>query len=228
MFFIICLSIVLFSLIIIAFILFHYIFTLKLSSFTFEIIAAVLGTVFTVATMTLILKVQYKEEEKREYTSIVFTTKIKIYEELLELIFSMDDDNKIEEEEITKIENKIGEACLVANGKLVSMLSLFILQLKIYGCMYARSMDKKQVEHFIEYFKKNRDRLSTDKQNLNKELIIQNFEEFFISLDEIIQGLRDDLAVVEGNVQEMIEHFIDTPINKYKMMKLPTYVDYNH
>jgi hypothetical protein len=167
------------------FIFFHTFFKLKdhFPPFSYELMTAVLGTIFTVATMAAILKWQHREKLQREYEAHVFREKLKIYQELLKLIFEMYDDMKIDHEEITAIENKVGEACLVAGEDLVKNLSQFLLQLKIYGCLYHRNMKEEKKAHFVKYFKKHGDYLATSKdpESLKKE----NFQEYFISLDDI-------------------------------------------
>ncbi|TCK02492.1 hypothetical protein [Phorcysia thermohydrogeniphila] len=209
----------------IGFVFFHVFFEAKLSNFSYELMAAVLGTAFTVAVMAVILKWQYKEEQKSEYAVHVFRAKLKIYQELLKLIFEMDDDKIIEDKEITIIENKIGEACLVANASLVSMLSQFLLQLKMYGRLYPRDMDEEQIAHFVKYFRENKERLAFNKRVADSEpLNEKNFSKFFVTLDEIVQGMREDLAVVEGDVRELIEHFVDMPFDSYGLIKKPNIV----
>lgn len=218
--------ILMFFLISIGFGIFHVFFHLKLSNFSYELMAAALGTAFTVAVMAIIMKWQYEEERKREYEVHVFKAKLKVYQELLELIFKMDDDGIIEKDEITAIENKVGEACLVASASLVSKLSQFLLQLKMYGRLYPRNMDEEQIRHFVSYFKENKERLALDKQSLKlSTLSEQNFYEFFVTLDEVLQEMRKDLAVVEGDIREIVEHFVDMPFDKYGLVRNPNVVN---
>ena len=96
----------------------------------------------------------------------------------------------------------------------------------MYGRLYPRNMDEEQVNHFVEYFRKNKERLSFEKRKLDIETLNkQNFSKFFVTLDEIVQGMREDLAVVEGDIKELIEHFIDTPFDKYGLIRKPNIVD---
>jgi len=46
-----------------------------------------------------------------------------------------------------------------------------------------------------------------------------------VSLDNIIQAMRIDLAVVEGDVRQEIEHFVRTPYDKHGLMSHPNRVD---
>ena len=46
-----------------------------------------------------------------------------------------------------------------------------------------------------------------------------------MSLDNLVQLIREDLSVVEGDIQEMLEHFVELPIDKFHLMKNPNVVD---
>ena len=128
-------------------------------------------------------------------------------------------------QEIQDIENRIGETALVASSVLVSGFSQFMCQLKIYGTMYPRSMSKKQVEHFVSFFNENPNYLSFSKVKNQEPITKENFELLFISLDNLVQLIREDLSVVEGDVQEILERFVDLPIDKFKLMRNPNIVD---
>ena len=214
-------------LLIIGFIFFHIFFHIedkfKTHNLGFELISAVLGTTFTVAVMAVILKWQYEEEQMKEYKSRIFASKLKIYQELLALIFELDDDRIIEEKEILKLENKIGEACLIAGEPLVSMLSQFLLQLKLYGRLYFRNMDEDQLSHFVNYFKTHKELLSSEnlrKRSLKPELLDKKTaSKFFITLDDIVQSMREDLNVVEKDVRKLIEHFVTVSFNEFGLIR---------
>ena len=208
-----------------AFLFLHAFFGYGVNDFTIELLAATLGASFTVAAMMVVMKIQSRDEKESEFSKRLFDKKIELYQAILKSIFKMDDDNIIDKEEIQSIENKIGEAALVASALLVSGFSQFICQLKIYGCLYARSMTKKQIEHFVEFFNHNRNYLSFDYAAIKEPLTIDHFDEYFVSLDNIIQLIREDLSVVEGDIEELIENFVQMPMDKFKLMKNPNIVD---
>jgi len=147
------------------------------------------------------------------------------------LILESDDNNNVSKEEIVKIENKIGTACLISNESLVSTFSQFMIQLKIYGVIYYRSMDKEQCEHFSDFIKNEKSKanihnsaLARQKYELN--ICIEGNESiYFTSLDDIIQDIREDLIIIDGDVKEEIEHFITMDLNKYNMMRNPNIVN---
>jgi len=213
-----------------AFMALHEFFNKDLNNFTAEILAAVFGSVIIVASMTVMLRLQSTQEKEREFSSTLFERKLQIYEDLLATIFKADDDNLISKEEIQHIENQIGVACLVANEHLVSMFSQFTYQFKIYGVLYFRSMVKTQQKHFIE-FVENEVPKSLHESHLafNKHAIKANPreepEEYFLSLDELIQGIRADLAVVEGDIKRSVEQFVRIGYDQFKLMKDPNVVD---
>jgi hypothetical protein len=198
------------------------IYNSKIGGLSQEIFSAVLASIFTVAAMTIVIKLQSKQEKEKEFASKVFEKKLEIYQELLQILFKADDDNLLEDGEIQQIENKIGEASIVANARLVSCFSQFMIQVKIYGCLYPRSMNGKQREHFINLIRTNGLISETKKRHVTD---IRDFEKTFVTIDDLIQGIREDLDVVEGNIKEYIGKFVSMPIDKFSMKKNPNIID---
>ena len=221
--FIIVISIIFFAS---AYVMFQQFFGLGISSYTVEILAAVLGSTVTVTAMIAMLRIQRRQETEKEYSSKLFEKKLIIYERLLTLIFEMDDDNIISKEETDAVENQIGVTALVASSTLVALLSQFAYQLKVYGVIYKRSMKSDQRRHFADFV---RDEISGDRENcfLAKEKT-GNINEpitYFVTLDEIVQGMREDLSVVEGAVQDRLEYFVALSYNQYGLVRNPSIVD---
>jgi hypothetical protein len=200
------------------FIFLHEYYSKEISDFSVEIMAAVIGTIFTVSAMAILMRMEAAQEKEKEFSKDIFTKKIQLYEKLITAIFEMDDNDKIEKDEVTDIENKIGIACLVAGENLVSVLSQFLIQLKLFGRISKEIMHQdKYIEQFITHFQENPDHLADTKKALldnknkkRKELVIENFEYFFISLDGLVQAVRDDLIQVEGDVKERVGYFVNT------------------
>lgn len=200
------------------FIFLHEYYSKEISDFSVEIMAAVIGTIFTVSAMAILMRMEAAQEKEKEFSKDIFTKKIQLYENLIIAIFEMDDNDKIEKDEVTDIENKIGIACLVAGENLVSVLSQFLIQLKLFGRISKEIMHQdKYVEQFIAHFQENPDHLADTKKALldkrnkkRKELVLENFEAFFISLDGLVQAVRDDLIQVEGDVKERVGYFVNT------------------
>lgn len=213
-----------------AFMLLHEFFGRDINNFTIEILAAVLGSVIIVASMAIMLRLQAKQDKEREFSSTLFERKLQIYEKLLATIFEADDDNRISKSEVQNVENQIGVACLVANEDLVSIFAQFTYQFKIYGVLYFRSMTTDQREHFIQFIEheitkdKFDSRLAFGKQYLRVDPQT-NPEAYFLSLDELIQGVRSDLAVVEGDIRRSVEHFVRFGYDQFRIMKTPNIVD---
>ena len=212
------------------FVFFERTFIESLSVFTQAILSAVLGSIIITASMVIMMRFQTRVDKEKEFSSTLFERKLLIYEKLLSLIFEMDDDNIISKNEVQDIENHIGLACLVANQNLVSMFSQFLVQLKFYGVLYCRSMTDRQKEHFRDLIdselKKNKsESFLYDQKKLISLKKNSEIDIYFLSLDQLIQEIRKDLSVVEGDVQSCIEHFIMYPYDKYNMVKNPNYVD---
>ena len=213
-----------------AFALLHEFFSRDINNFTTEILAAVLGSVIIVASMAIVLRLQAKQDKEREFSSTLFELKLQLYEKLLSTIFQADDDNLISKEEVQNVENQIGVACLVANEDLVSIFSQFTYQLKVYGVLYFRSLTKIQRDHFTKFVEhdltKNHvaSHLAFNKQVL-EAVPKTDPEAYFLSLDELMQGIRSDLAVVEGDIKQSVEHFVSVSYDQFKMMKNPNMVD---
>jgi hypothetical protein len=219
-----------------AFLMLHEFFDKNISNFTIEILAAILGSVVVVGSTAIILRFQAQQEKETIFSSSLFERKLQIYESLLMSIFMADDDNRVTREEVLDIENKIGLACLVANADLVSVFSQFTYQFKIYGVLYRRSMAENQINHYAEFVKielakdKNHSKLAFSKyirDRLDNPTSQNIVDAYFISLDDLIQEIRNDLAVVKGDIQHCLEHFVSISYDQHKMMKNPNLVDEN-
>ena len=173
---------------------------------------------------------QAKQEKEREFSCTLFQSKVKIYEDLLETIFKADDDNRIDKEEVQSVENQIGVACLVANEELVSMFAQFTYQFKVYGVLYFRSMTETQRVHFTDFVTqekaKSRDDscLASSKYGMTSDPT-SDVISYFVSLDDLMQGIRNDLDVVEGDIKRRVEHFVKIGYDHFKIMKNPNIVD---
>lgn len=209
------------------FVIYHNLFKFGLNDYSQEIMTAIFGTVIIVASMLVMMKIQSKEDKEKEYSSFVFEKKLEIYKSLLDDIFKMDDDNVIDREEISNIENKIGVASLVASEKLVCHLSQFIYQLKAYGVIYRRSMVEKQKQHFKSFINSNfcDEKASSHIAKGNCKNSFKDRLEYFVSLNDIVQNMREDLSVVEGDILNKLEFFVQMKYDQFKLIKNPNVVD---
>jgi len=173
---------------IVAFLFFHE--NLK-NALAREVVIVVLGTVFTVGAMALILRIQYDEEQKKEYRAEVFRAKLNLYTQLLDMLFKLDDDRRITEDEIIELENRIGALSLVADDCLVRALIRFFLQLKVSNCIhYTDFLQKPEaVKELREFLDKNRSLLKEEKCPIEKKE--------FITIGDIVYLMRKDIEVVK-------------------------------
>ncbi len=190
--------------IVFSYLLFDKLFQAELPDYGVNLVSAFLCTVVTIALMMLLMQYQMKSEQEKEYKAILFEKKLEIYRRFLLEVFKLDDDNKIDREEIQLLENLLGEITLVASSDLVQTCSRFVMQLKSYGVLYTRSMSAKQREHYIG---------------------TQGPIESFLALDDLLQAFRTDLRVVEGSVTKSLESVVNVPFDPYQMVRDPNNVD---
>lgn len=152
----------------------------------------------------ILMQYQMQSEERKDFKTMLFDKKLELYREFLGLVFKMDDDNMISREEVQEVENKVGELALVAGNDLVNVCAIFIVQLKSYGVLYTRSMVQKQIENY--------------------EMNIGSVNDF-VSLDDLVQAIRDDLSVVEGDVSNLLEKFVNIQYDRFNMIKDPNTID---
>lgn len=169
-----------------------------------NIIVSILGSVITIALMMILMQYQMQSEERKEFKTMLFDKKLELYREFLGLVFKMDDDNMISRDEVQEVENKVGELALVAGNDLVQVCATFIVQLKSYGVLYTRSMVDKQKEHYAREIGQLQD---------------------FVSLDDLVQAIRNDLSVVEGDVSNVLERFVNIQYDRFHMIKDPNTID---
>jgi hypothetical protein len=191
--------------IVVTFLVFQALFeTEGMPTFAINIVTSVLGSVITIALMMLLLQAQMRSEQEKDFRGRLFERKLDLYREFLEMVFKVDDDNLITKDELQDIENKVGELSLVASADLIGVCSTFLVQLKSYGVMYTRSMLPKQIEHFEQHMGP----ISS-----------------FVTLDMLVQAIRRDLSVVEGDVQATIERFVGIQYDRFHMIKDPNVID---
>lgn len=175
-----------------------------LPNFAINVTISVLGSVITIALMLILLQFQMRSEQEKDFRGRLFERKLDLYREFLVLVFSLDDDNVIAKDEIQEVENKVGELSLVASSQLIQTCATVVVQLKSYGVLYTRSMTEKQKHHYAEHM-----------GSLHQ----------FISLDHLVQAIRKDLSVVEGDVSQTIEQYVGIPFDRFRMVKDPNLVD---
>ena len=95
--------------------------------------------------------------------------------------------------------------------------------------MYPRTIKrhKDQINHFISFIKNGTIPIAISKNgNLSPGTIDnEHYQHFFVTLDNLVQGIRKDLQVVDGDIDQMIESFIKIEYDKFKLIKDPNPVD---
>ena len=206
-----------------AYLVLHKFSSMKPSGYVVEILAAVVGAVITVSAMLIMIKLQAKQEKEKEFSTRLFQQKLMLYRELLLDIFKMDDDGIIDAEEVQHIENVIGTACLVAGQDLVMMFSQFMWQLKLFGKIYPKNLDETHKNAFVEHLRKHPEyHFKPECKDLTiYELSLDEIPKYYVSLDDLVNAMRDDLGVVQGTVRETIGHFVNMNYNEQQLIKSP-------
>ena len=209
----------------------HKFYELNLSNLTKEFISAAIGGILVLASITVTIHYQTVQETKKEFMTRLFEKKIDLYKEFLDAMFEVDDDGVIDREEICNLENLLGTLALISRESLVVLLSRFMIQLKLYGTLYFRSMTPKQINHFIENFKDTKYPLYISEEQLKDagvELGKTSNEEIvravWLTPDNVVDEMRKDLDIVHGDVHGALEKFIKVPYDPYKLVKNPNSV----
>jgi len=111
------------------------------------------------------------------------------------------------------------------------IFSQFVYQLKTYGVVYLRSMNEDQIEHFKQFVKEQQHKVNIHDSYLSRKKhklalsVSEDIESYFVSLNDLIQAIRDDLDVVQGDVHKEIEHFIRLPYDHESLVTSPNLVD---
>jgi hypothetical protein len=199
-----------------------------------ELFAAALATIFTTVALNILMRSQAREDREKEFYGHVFQVKLRMFEQLLTLVFAMDDDEVITEQEIREVENHGGAIALIAGEAMVATMAQFMHQLKLYGRLYFRDLDDEQKRMFFESVVAKPSAqgpvpsyLSPHKRLMlgrARKLKLEDSEVLFVSLDELVQSMRDDLSVVTGNVEDVLSAFVLAPYDAHRLIRTPNLV----
>ncbi len=219
-------------------VLLRNLYSYDLSTLGSEILASVVGAMIIVVVTIVVVGFQNTREQEREHKNMLFDKKLEVYRDFLQTIFKADDDNMLSNKEVQDIENKVGVMCLFASKQLVAQFSQFVYQLKTYGVLYFRSMQYDKTDtrkkHFYDEVTAARGRdmrnsfLALEKRKLQANSDLSDdvvLEEYFLSLDELVQGMREDLAVVGGDIERNIDLFMNIPYNHAGTITSPNIID---
>ena len=208
-------------------------------TFAYEILSGVTGSFITVIAMGTLMHFQGRSKRANQFSEKIFEEKLAIYRELLYRIFRADDDNRLTRKEILEIEDAIGVACLVGNERVVALLSQFAYQLKVYGVVYYRSLAQNPVPgrecpraHFEDAVQKAKIGIKGGQSSWLQSIPRESVEDpqhtpecCFVSLDQIVQAIRDDLQVVEGDISGKIQQFMEIGYDPKKLIRHPNSVE---
>lgn len=107
-------------------VLLHVLFSGTISALTVEILAAALAAVLVVASVGVTIHFQSQSETESQYRVTLFEKKLVMYSNLLNCIVKIDDDGRIDPEEIESVRNHSQAVALVGSNELVRKLAAFV------------------------------------------------------------------------------------------------------
>ena len=225
------------GLFIIGFLFIYYLLSRPdVSNFTVEILAVTIGVVLVVVSVGVTIHIQTQYELEREFQVKIYDIKLKRYCDLLMQIAQMDDDNRIDDEEIEKIRNKAREISLLADKDVLLNLACFVWILeKTKVCERKISIDhiSDSCDHrksFICKLRHGGAKINTSRSDDSQGArmrVMRSFREPFKepevldsetgTLRRIVAAMRKDLEVSQkGESSVMLDQVVWTLVDKEK------------
>jgi hypothetical protein len=126
-------------------------FGLTSGGYSYEILCALLGTIFTASIMAFMLHEQSKAEELKERNVEIFRLKITEYKEFIDFICKITEDKKISHIELRSLENWFYRLSMVARSETLDIIGEFIAQLKHFPVLAFREVTPQMKEKFGDF-----------------------------------------------------------------------------
>lgn len=153
-------------------------------SYITEIMAAFMGTVFTIIVTAVLLKTQSVMEENKEKSLGIFQAKLELYSSFIDFLNDIIEDNTIDVQELKQLEKWILKLSLVANDEITFTLVEFVDQtIKIRKLLIEELSYEDKIKFVTMLNEKN-----------NIQIDIKNIDKYFITVGTIIGLLRKDLG----------------------------------
>ena len=118
------------ALIVLASILMHILFSREIGGLTAELLAAGVAVVLVVASVGVTIHFQNNAETERQYRVCLFENKMKEYTKFLNLTAKVDDDDRVDDEEVEAIRNQALVTAMLAGKRLLIHLADFVENLE--------------------------------------------------------------------------------------------------
>lgn len=156
----------------------------KDDSFTTEIMAAFLGTVFTIIITAILLRTQSVMEENKEKSVGIFQAKLDMYKSFMDFLNSVIDDSVIDDKELKELEKWVLKLSLVANDEVTYTLVEFVDQTIRFRKLFVEELSQSDKEQYIQMYK----------QKYKEDISCQAIEENYITVGTIVGSLKKDLG----------------------------------
>jgi len=156
----------------------------KDNSYTTEIMAAFLGTVFTIIITAILLRTQSVMEESKEKSVGIFQAKLDMYKNFMDFLNSIIDDSIIDDKELKELEKWVLKLSLVANDEVTFNLVEFVDQTIRFRKLFVDELSESDKEQYIRVHKEKYDEVISD----------IDIAENFITVGAIVGLLKKDLG----------------------------------
>ncbi|MEM9355886.1 MAG: hypothetical protein AAGB04_06715 [Pseudomonadota bacterium] len=169
--------------------------------FAKEIMAAMLGSVITVAITVLLLRYQTASEVNRDKSIAVFQEKLRVYEGFSMVLCEVCDDGYISPEEERLLRQWAMKLSLICGEEVCDAIDHFFMQTHRYGTLYYDKLPEEYRADLVQWY---RLRTGSDAH--------EDPEQCFMSLGSLIAHLKHDLGEVEiSNLRDVnsARHAVD-------------------
>jgi len=153
------------------FVFFRSFYAAQLSGYAGEILAALIGVIFTATVMTMLLTFQSRGEEIKERNVEIFRAKLTLYKEFVESVLRIVEDGKVDKAEVAELRQWFFRLSLVAGRDVLEKVGRFIDQLEFCPVLSLDLMPQGKLQEWEER------------------------DQEFCSWHLVIEKLRDDIGV---------------------------------
>lgn len=170
--------------------------------FAKEIMAAMLGSVITVAITVLLLRYQTTSEVTRDKSIAVFQEKLRIYEGFIEFLCEIARDGQISLEEEQTLRRWAMKLSLICGQEVSDAIDHFFMQTHRYRTLYYERLPEQHRDDLLTWYQ----------ARAGSKRLPKNPEKCFMSIGALIAHLKHDLGEVEiSNLKDVASarHAVD-------------------
>jgi hypothetical protein len=167
-----------------------------------EILAALLGSVFTVTITAVLLRYQTASEMNRDKSVAVFQEKLKMYEGFCALLSEIARDGKVKEDEEQALRLWAMRLSLVSGQEVSKAIDHFFMQAHRYRTLYFDLLSDTQRDNLLTWHRQFYGRMRS----------VREPAQCFMSIGALIAHLKHDLGEVEvSSLKDVAEakHAVD-------------------